>query len=705
MQYLSLKELCDFLSISAATGRNWLSQGKLCPSNASEKTPFFSVEYAESCRSKLLSGEGHALKNRRNKAYISGNSIYTSYLSADSANQRLSTHLSSWLADSTTSEELVLLLLAECALRLFAEVMPIQNTSALSAVLSKDTVSLLSAFFASPDSFFPLSALVGELIPDKAQAKNLLLQKETLFLLPVSYVPSEDTLGFLYLSLRQLNSRKASGAYYTPVFVVKQLLSELEPAMQKAWQDTAAAFSVLDPSCGTGNFLLHLPKQIPLTAIHGTDTDSTAVTLTRINLLLRQLTIDAQSGISNAKAEKPAELHIKYEHYIHTLQHNIRTADFLLGGNTKTYTFILGNPPWGASFSKEEKLLLRQRFFCASCAKPEAYDLFLEQGLKCLTHGGFLSFVLPEALLAVKAHTKIRSLLLSASSIRALSHLGNCFDGVFCPSIVLTLEKTDPPHSCIGIRVTTPEQTSFTIQKERDLSASGFCLFPDDDSYALMTKLFMAPNCVRLKDNADFALGIVTGDNRTKLRQISAGHAIPSTHGIDSSHSVPVLCGPDILPYHIATPTKELTVPLSACQQAAPEFLYHAPEKLLYRFISERLVFAYDDKQLLPLNSCNIVIPHIEGLSMLYILAVLNSRCMQFLYHKTFRSLKVLRSHLEQLPIPQASKKEQEEILLLVALLQAETYGTSTWLSIYEQVERHIAALFHLTEGEIRLIF
>lgn len=701
MQYLSLKELCAFLSVSPATGRNWLAQGKLCPSKISGKTSFFSMEYAETYRNQLLSAKGHSLKSRRNKAYVSGNSIYASYLSADSPNQTLAAHLSSHLADAIPDEELLSLLLAECALRLFAE------AALIPTVPDAAATPLLSACLTSPDSFFPLSALTKELIPDKMRAKELLLQREALFLLPVSYVPLEDTLGFFYLSLRQLNRRKASGAYYTPIHIVERLLSELAPAMQKALQNNNRTFSVLDPSCGTGNFLLHLPKNIPLAAIYGTDTDSIAVTLTRINLLLRQLTIDTHNTASGKKAEESSTMwHIRYTQYIHTLWHNIRTADFLLEDNPKTYAFILGNPPWGSLFSKEEKLLLRRRFTCASYTKPEAYDLFLEQGIQHLALGGFLSFVLPEAVLTVKAHTKIRSLLLSVSSIRFLTHLGNCFDGVFCPSVVLTLEKTELPHSCIGMRVTTPEQKIFTIKKERELSADGFCLFSEDASYALTEKLLTTPNCVYLKNNADFALGIVTGDNRTKLRPVSADPAATGTQGTDILQTplIPVLCGPDILPYHIAAPSKELTVPLSACQQAAPESLYHAPEKLLYRFISERLIFAYDDKQHIPLNSCNIVIPHFEGLSMPYILAVLNSRCMQFLYHEKFRSLKVLRSHLEQLPIPQASKKEQEEILPFVTLLQKEPYGTNTWQSAYEQLEQLIFALFHLTEAEISLI-
>ena len=682
MQYLSLKELCSFLSVSTATGRNWLAQGKLRPSKTSGSVPLFSIEYAAAYRSRLISAEGHALKSRRNKSYVTGSNTYAAYLAADSPNHALTSHLS--LVDATPSEELISLLLAECALRLLV--------SALSEY--KLTHSLLSLYLSAPDAYSLVSPLIDALIPNKERAKELLLQREELFLLPVSYVPLEDTLGFLYLSLKQLNSRKSSGAYYTPAHIAKRLLSELLPVMQQDKTDILC--SVLDPSCGTGNFLLHLPENIPLAAIHGNDIDSVAIALTRINLLLRQIEIEGNvlKHIQNAK----------YMQYIETLRQNICTTDFLLRKDTDTYTFILGNPPWGSSFSKEEKAVLRQRFFCASNAKPESYDLFLEQSLRHLSTGGFLSFVLPEAVLTVKAHTKIRSLMLSTASIRVLTHLGNCFDGVFCPSIALTLEKNEAAHSCIGMRVTTPEHTIFTIKEERKLSADGFCLFLEDASYALMAKMLATPNCAYLKGNADFALGIVTGDNRTKLAPVVPEPDATGPRDIRRASFLPVLRGPDILPYHITAPSQALTVPLPACQQTAPEALYYAPEKLLYRFISDRLIFAYDTKRHIPLNSCNIVIPHIDGLSVQYILAVLNSRCMQFLYHGKFRSLKVLRSHLEQLPIPRASKKEQEKLLPLITLLQKEPYGTDLWQTAYEQAEERIAALFCLTEEEIAII-
>ena len=98
----------------------------------------------------------------------------------------------------------------------------------------------------------------------------------------------------------------------------------------------------------------------------------------------------------------------------------------------------------------------------------------------------------------------------------------------------------------------------------------------------------------------------------------------------------------------------------------APECIYRAKEKLLYKFISKDLVFAYDDTGILSLNSCNVLIPEVPGLNIKYVLAILNSSVAQFYYSKMFGSVKVLRSHLEQIPIPVVDEKSQRKIIKIV---------------------------------------
>ena len=85
----------------------------------------------------------------------------------------------------------------------------------------------------------------------------------------------------------------------------------------------------------------------------------------------------------------------------------------------------------------------------------------------------------------------------------------------------------------------------------------------------------------------------------------------------------------------------------------------------MYRFISNQLVVAYDDRQMLSLNSCNIVIPKIDGMQIKYILAILNSSVSQFVYQKEFHSIKVLRAHMEHIPIPRVGKAIQNEIIAM----------------------------------------
>jgi hypothetical protein len=72
----------------------------------------------------------------------------------------------------------------------------------------------------------------------------------------------------------------------------------------------------------------------------------------------------------------------------------------------------------------------------------------------------------------------------------------------------------------------------------------------------------------------------------------------------------------------------------------------------VYRFISKSIVMAYDDRQRLTLNSANMVIPRVDGYPIKAVLALFNSVPYQYIFQKKYFSIKVLREHIEQLPLP-----------------------------------------------------
>ncbi len=73
-------------------------------------------------------------------------------------------------------------------------------------------------------------------------------------------------------------------------------------------------------------------------------------------------------------------------------------------------------------------------------------------------------------------------------------------------------------------------------------------------------------------------------------------------------------------------------------------------------------MFAYDDKQRLTLNSANILIPRLPGLSIKVVLAFLNSNVFQYIFCKKFSTHKVLRGDLETLPFPLITPEVSREI-------------------------------------------
>ena len=647
---LTLKELCEELSISTATGRNWIKLGKLTPEYTEKKTPYFSQKYVSSLRTKLQSGKNKTLKSRRNKKFVSGNSLYNSYVSEQCKNISTIQKLLALVSDNDIDLDgpTIQLLVADCALHLFTHKNSLQNYK---------NKNLLLHFLNGTFSIGEYDELVRDLIENTESAIRFCQSNPLIFSMDYVYEANEDILGLIYISCKNIGNRKATGAYYTPTKIVKNLINKLD------FQETQR---ILDPCCGTGNFLMQLPDHITFDSVFGNDVDTASVKITRLNMALK-------FGVPITSI---------YEH--------ITELNYLTNYTTKNFQYIIGNPPWGYEFSEDEKNELRNMFKSTSGKNIESYDVFIEQALNHLSDNGHLAFVLPEAILNVKAHTEIREIILQNCSIKNLDFLGNAFDGVQCPCIILDLQCTHSALSTIGMNVDIGTE-SFTINTERQVTPEYFSFTITDAEYNVMKKIRNINNSSSLLGNANFALGIVTGNNKEYISDIK------------TKENEMVLKGADISKYHINPTNNYITFKPESFQQIAPTELYRAQEKLLYRFISSQLVFAYDDKQTLSLNSCNIVIPKIPGIKIKYVLAILNSRIAQFIYKREFNSVKVLRSHIENIPIPIVDEPTQDRIITITDKLIAGLELTEA-KSVYDELDALIAEVFNLNSSEIEII-
>ena len=644
-ELLSVKEASELLGISPATVKNWIKLGKL-QGRQNGASFLLSKDVVDEKSRELLSSS--ALRSRRNKSRFTTNFIPKSYISNTSPNYK-------------TIKNLVM-----CQ--------ELSNYSS-SHILTYYAKSLMDKAGISPDiSKKLLTSLTKDTTPSYDSVSERV--SETLGEYPLSLLPGEDTLGMLYLSLRSMQDKKSTGAYYTPFFVVDRLI---ENALEVLDKNTLKDKHILDPACGTGNFLLRLPDYMPLSDIHGYDIDPMAIFLTRINLAIKYK--------------------VTTEKELTQILSNIAPLDFLFESSFpgKDFDIVIGNPPWGYVFTSAQNKLIKKSFksFDGS-GMPESFSLFIEKALGC---GQNVTFLLPETILSSDYHQGIREFIMSTGNVQEISYLGEAFDKVQCPSIILGLTKNMNQQTIKtafykkdfrGTR-SLNKQKSFEVEKNR-ITADDFNILADQQEYEIIQKMSATPHFT-LEGNCDFALGIVSGANKSLLLDHK------------SAGTEPIIKGKDISKYHIEVGKAFTIFNPDRFQQVAPEKFYRAKDKLFYRFIAPEPIIALDRDGLISLNSANIMIPHIKGYSNAYIMAVLNSKAMSFYYRHTCKNMKVLRSSLERLPIPYCDDVKRQAITdLACRLSKLNKTDDKLYKELVFKLDYLVFSLYNLDTDEIENI-
>lgn len=639
---LSITQVCELLSISQATAKNWIRLGNL-EIGSDGKT--FDKKYIETFISEIQSGKDNRLKSRRNKKSVSGKFLYKDYIKNNHNREIVENILNS--CDQITEYELRVIL-ANFAIQLFQQ---------SEGIVVSDCLLLEGKSNITNNDVF--NSLIKDLLGNIDVSKITLENIQTALNSKVQIVPLEDTLGFMYISLRDLSHRKQTGAYYTPEKTVNTLICNLKNCANVQNK------ILCDPCCGTGNFLIGLVGNgVKIENLYGQDIDEVSILITRINMFLLDNSITKDQ---------------LYSQFV--------CGDTLSNTFSRKFSVVLGNPPWGYDFSKEETAYLTANYITAKNKGMESYDLFIEKGMSMLEEGGYLAYVLPEAILSVNAHQQARELIVKNTAFKFISYLGNAFSGVQCPAIILGVRKGSHGETK-GCRIGLDNE-EFIINENRDVDATSFSFNMSDEEYGCLQAISSVKNSKYLANNAKFALGIVTGNNKEYVTNKK------------SDEMEVILKGSDIFRYAMKETDNYIQFDPEKFQQVAPTKMYRAEEKLLYRFIAEVPVFTYDNQQTLSLNSCNILIPQIEGMNIKYILAILNSSVAAYFINKKYNSVKLLRSHIESLPIPMVSAEKQNDIIRKVDHIMNSSENIS---GPYEDLDGDIMALYGLTAEQTDII-
>ena len=177
-----------------------------------------------------------------------------------------------------------------------------------------------------------------------------------------------------WLSGAELTDRKSRGQYMTPRSLRTRLLDNL---------DLYPGIRVLDPGCGTGEFLRDVLDREPQAQVFGWDSDE------RILSCAKELVPEGVFECRNA-------------------------LDPWMG---ECFDLVIGNPPY---FQFRASQPVRRYFADVISGRPNIFSLFFKVGLENLRQGGQLGFVVPPSMNNGAYFNSLRRYITSVSAIEFL---------------------------------------------------------------------------------------------------------------------------------------------------------------------------------------------------------------------------------------------------------------------------------------------
>ncbi len=341
---------------------------------------------------------------------------------------------------------------------------------------------------------------------------------------------------------------------------------------------------------------------------------------------------------------------------------NIKCGDFLESAQSirQRFDYCVTNPPWGRKISRRERGAVTARY--GARLSEDTSSIFLRAALCVVRDGGVVSFLVQEALFTVRTFESIRRYLFNYEVINLIDH-GRVFPSLITRAVSVTLRKAPATRAAIECRIigNSDANSGEVVMRSRESFACNpnliYNIWAKAEDVELIERLYKS-KYITLSGNARWGLGVVTGNNQRYLS--------PSA----KSGFEPVIGGADILPEaegrwgvgRLRSESRYIDSDLTRYQQVAAIDIYRAAEKLIYKFISNRLSFALDTTGCITLNSANILIPNSDfPLSARQLAALLNSEVMNRVYRAIFHANKVLRGDLEQLPLLTKYFEQNEE--------------------------------------------
>lgn len=417
-------------------------------------------------------------------------------------------------------------------------------------------------------------------------------------------------------------------------------------------------------------------------------------------------------------------------------------------GDFEGFDVVVGNPPYGASFSNELKQYYKEQYFHIHVRTPESFNYFVSRFIQVCKLNAICSLIIPSSFLNQIEFEKSRKFILDNYSLSELLNLGdNVFNGIAAPTCIVSIIKNNVENKFSYANLTKVERENLDIsmkidkiwlQREIFINNVGYN-FINSENKSLIDKCFNNPS---LKDIAEeVATGISSGLDQA---YVFSKDDI-SIKKLENELLKPLIIGGEINRYFIKpTSTKSIIYitnehNIENFENIHNELLIHKLKlekrrealngkikwfslnwprrqklfenpKILIRQTANKIMAAFDVDKWYCLKSGLIVqLPIGSKITYLYLLALLNSKLMDYLYRdlvnedvRIFPEVKPIQ--LFKLPIKIADAKTLSQIDNLVdQIIELKKQDQDT-TALEAEIDQIVYELYGLTDDEIKVV-
>jgi len=505
-------------------------------------------------------------------------------------------------------------------------------------------------------------------------------------------------------------------------------------------------------------------KRILLNNIYGVDIDSQAVEVTKLSLLLKVLE-DENKDVLEAQQKLIQERALPYlgdnilcgnsivepnillnedlssEEIVelNPFNWNVGFKDIIDNGG---FDAIIGNPPYVSVETMDDiSKKYYQNTYSTFVKRTDLYSVFIENSLNKLSKK-YVSFIIPSTIFSNISYKKLRNLILDNKYLDEVCYTGYKVFKATVDTTILIMNKKSKKKIKLINAINFDDKSSFSVPKDYFESFDNVISVDGEDTVKIMNKLFNN-EFTSVKDNFTIFQGIVTGYNPAFIFE-SMQDAMNNT--IDQELLKTMCFGKDINQWEIENRNNIILYVddekllkeypntknwLKQHRKKLKKYSLHRPRKkheldvknkiLIQRTRNERLkkriVATIDETGIYSAESLWNIIPKNEEYSIYFLLGILNSNLINYLFSTKFLNLGIKKDYLNKISFPKVTLKEQESIIDLVQKILSlhKDLKTTTVPSLKQSIETQIMTfeaklnqlvyeLYDLTDDEIKII-